>query len=476
MILSIPVSITAPPQDPPSEETKDSGASESGAPDTGASDSGSSDEKGSSDGEKKRHWLRWLIILAAMLLVVGIAAGGTAYYLARRAVADIPTVDLSRGTLASPAKGNEIQNFLIIGSDSRMDVDPSYGGSKIGGERSDTIMIAQLDPRRDKGVVVSIPRDTRVEIPGHGTDKINAAYAEGGVQLAVDTVKAFTGLPIHHYIEINFEGFSEVVDALGGVDICVDQPIRDQMTGLDLRSAGCHHLTGEFALAYARSREPLVYEDGKWRAETSGDFGRIQRQQTFMKALMKRAISVNAVGRWKDLSKAVSKGVRIDAGLDFDQFMALYGRFSDMTPEKVEMLSVPGEAETIKGVSYVIAKEPDTSNLFHSLGSSREDESVGGGSIDITSTTVSQVQVKILNGTATMGLAAEAANRLKQKGFFVAGTGDTRQMNATEIRYEKGNESKANAVKQALGVGHLIESKQPLEADVIIYLGKDYRQ
>lgn len=452
--------MTSPPHDPPKDDTTGEPRAPERAP-----------EKTETP-PRKRRWVRWLVILSCMLLVIGAAGAGAAYYLAKKAVSDIPTVDLNRGTLAARGGATDPVNFLLIGSDSRLDVDDSYGGDEIGGQRSDTIMIAQLDPRRDKGIVVSIPRDTRVDIPGHGADKINAAYSIGGVQLAVDTIKEFTNLPIHHYIEINFAGFSDVVDAVGGVDICVDQPIRDKMSGLDLKEAGCHHLTGEFALAYARSRSPQIYEDGKWHDDTAGDFGRIQRQQTFMRALMKRAISVNAVGRWQELSKAVQKGVRIDEGLDFDKFMALYSKFAEMTPDKVEMLSVPGTAEMIKGVSYVVAKEPDTTNLFRTLGATRGGSTAGGEMIEISPSM--QIQVKVLNGTSTMGLGADAAALLKEKGFFVVGTGDAKHLVQTEIRYERSNEEKAKAVRDALGVGIIVESKQPLEGDVVVYLGKDY--
>lgn len=455
VIRSMPVSVTAPPQDPPVEKPVEKAAPEP-------------------EPEKKRHWVRWIVILAVMLMVISSAVAGTGYYLARKAVADIPTVDLQRNTLAHANQG-DVQNFLILGSDSRMDVDKSYGGSKIGGERSDTIMVLQLDPRRDKGIVLSIPRDTKVDIPGHGSDKINAAYSDGGTQLAVETVKSFTGLPIHHYIEVNFEGFTQVVDAVGGVDICVDQPIRDEMTGLDLKTEGCHHLTGEFALAYARSREAQVYEDGKWKAETSGDFGRIQRQQNFMRALMKKAISINAVGRFSELSKAIRQGVKIDEGLNFDKLMEVYGKFSSMTPEKVEMLSVPGEPQNIKGVSYVIAKEPDTTNLFHSLGAQKDTSSTPGQLVDANGNLAPQIQVKILNGTQTMGLAAEAASKLKSKGFFVTGAGDTKSTATTEIKYEKGAEAQAQQVKTALGAGNLVESKTSLDGNVVVYLGRDFR-
>lgn len=456
------MTVSAPPEDPPTEDVQEEEES--------ASDASDESRTSGEPPKKRRRILRWLAIFAALLVLITGAVAGAAYYLARRTVSNIPKVDVD---LSAPVRGDP-ENFLVIGSDTREEVDDDFGGRSVGGRRSDTIMVLQINPRIDKGIVLSIPRDTRVEIPGHGYDKINAAYAIGGPQLAVDTVTKFTGLKIHHYVEINFEGFQELVDAVGGVDICVDAPIRDKMSGLDLKEEGCHHLTGEYALAYVRSRHAEIYEDGRWKDDTAGDFGRIERQQTFIRALMKQAVSVNAVTRWREYAAAVEKGVKIDNGVNVNQFLELYSKFGEMTPDKVEMLSVPGDSEMIGGVSYVIAKQPEANNLFHSLGG--EIEGMPGSSPLPTS--VQQIQVKVLNGTSESGLAQQWADKLKAQGFVILGTGSAKGVSKTQIQYRRGEEEKAKTVQQALGgIGVLIESSRgSTETAIVIILGKDARE
>jgi len=162
--------------------------------------------------------------------------------------------------------------ILILGRDTR-DTEGERG-------RADTIMLLYLDPEKSTGSLLSIPRDTYVEIPGHGEDKINAAYAYGGEELMIKTIQDFIGSEINHYITLDFQGFIDLVDAMGGVDITIDRPLVDPLSGANL-SPGDHHLTGEQALAYTRSR-----------ATELGDIGRIQRQQHLFKELIAQKLNV----------------------------------------------------------------------------------------------------------------------------------------------------------------------------------------
>ncbi len=425
---------------------------------------------------RKRSRSRGRRVAKALALVVAVAmvgvgaTSGLGYYLAHQAVDQIPTVDVRPDTLA-PVEAGRPQNFLVLGSDSREGQNSEYGSPDVvGGRRSDTIMVLQLDPNKFRGVVLSIPRDTRVEIPGHGVDKINAAYAYGGPDLAIATVSNFTGLDIHHYIEIDFSGFISVVDALGGVEICFDAPIRDAMTGLNIQSAGCHKLDGENALAFTRSRTPEIYENGRWVPETTGDFGRIQRQQQFLKALMRQAISVNAIARWRELSKAVSQGVKVDDGVDVESFIQLYRRFGDMSPDRVEMLSVPGEARTIGGVSYVVPKQPDATNLFHSLGARQSSDDQGQNQL----VRVVQIKVKVLDATGKSGRADEIVDRLKAEGFSIIDVVDLRPSPGSEVRYERGVESYARTLSSLIGSQvDLVPTSRALEGDIVLKLGSD---
>ena len=174
--------------------------------------------------------------------------------------------------LAPIESPEEPVTILILGRDSR-DTEDEMG-------RADTIMLLYLDPKDATGSLLSIPRDTLVDIPGHGQDKINAAYAYGGEELMIKTIQDFIGAEINHYVTLDFQGFIDLIDAMGGVDITIDRPLVDEKSGANL-SPGDHHLTGEQALAYTRSR-----------ATELGDIGRIQRQQNLFKQLIAQKLNV----------------------------------------------------------------------------------------------------------------------------------------------------------------------------------------
>jgi LCP family protein required for cell wall assembly len=175
-------------------------------------------------------------------------------------------------------------NWLIVGSDSRAGLTPqqeqqlSTGdvAAAGGGQRTDTIMIAHLPDNSTKPTLVSLPRDSEVSIPGHGTDKINAAFSIGGAPLLVETVEQATGLHIDHYAEIGFGGFANIVDAVGGVNMCVDQTMHDDYTNVTI-PAGCSTLNGSQALGFVRMRHSA--------ATPRSDLDRVENQRKFIGAL-----------------------------------------------------------------------------------------------------------------------------------------------------------------------------------------------
>ena len=207
-------------------------------------------------------------------------------------VAKIPRVQL---TTAAPASSSA-ENFLIIGSDtSRVRVEPGAGQrvrqcAVASGQRSDTMMVLHADGPRS--YAVSFPRDLWVNIPDHGTMKLNAAFNDGP-QKVIDTINADFGVPINHYLEVNFETFQDIVDAVGNVPVYFPYPARDQYTGLGPTPvAGCYRLDGPASSAYVRSRHLEYYENGKWvDASPHADLDRIQRQQSFIKKLGRIAVA-----------------------------------------------------------------------------------------------------------------------------------------------------------------------------------------
>ena len=202
--------------------------------------------------------------------------------------------------------------WLLVGSDSRQHLTPEQQanlatGGDVGNGRTDTILLVHIPApwSSTRTTMVSIPRDSYVEIPDYGSDKINAAFAVGGAALLAQTVEQATGLRIDHYAEIGFDGFAEMVDAVGGVRMCPAEPISDPLAGIDL-PAGCQKLDGRSALGYVRTR-----------ATPRADLDRMLNQRAFMSALLHRAASpavlLNPL-RWYPMAHAATGAVAVDEG------------------------------------------------------------------------------------------------------------------------------------------------------------------
>jgi LCP family protein required for cell wall assembly len=210
-----------------------------------------------------------------------------------------------------PAAGRGT-NWLLVGSDSRQGLSVEQQnalatGGDIGNGRTDTILLIHLPElgSSTRPTAVSIPRDSYVPIPGNGKDKINAAFAMGGAPLLTQTVEQATGLRLDHYAEIGFGGFAGVVDALGGVSLCLPEPISDPLAGIDL-PAGCQELDGRNALGYVRSR-----------ATPRADLDRMVNQRQFVSALLQRAASPAVwlnPWRWYSVPHAAVAALTVNQG------------------------------------------------------------------------------------------------------------------------------------------------------------------
>ena len=270
-------------------------------------------------------------LLVAVAIVVML---GTAGFMGIARALDDSLADVRRelsltSVLVDP--NDQFVNFLVVGSDSRAGADPNDpdfanvgGEGDVQGRRSDTLIVVNVEKSTGIISLMSVPRDLWVTIgDGENTERINVAYREGAA-VVVRTINRALGIPIHHYLEIDFQGFKQLVDAVGGVTVCVEHPTRDRNTGLYIRP-GCKNLDGVDSLAYARSRFFEEKVDGQWRMDGTSDIGRGKRQRLFTALLMQTAVNrtLSDPFRAGAVMRGATSALLVDERLDMVEFAQL---------------------------------------------------------------------------------------------------------------------------------------------------------
>ncbi len=287
---------------------------------------------------KKRRIWPWFLLFFCFVLA---AVAGALF--ASSSLLDKPAGDTASDGLL---KVKDKTTIMIMGVDER---DDDVG-------RSDTLMIATIDPKKDQAALLSIPRDTRVKIKGHGYDKINAAYAYGGHKLTESTVEGLLGVDVEHYIMINTKSFQKIIDAIGGIDIDVEKRMYyedpwDDDGGLVINlRPGMQHMDGKTAMTYVRFRDE------------EGDIGRIKRQQKFMKACMDKLVSPSIIPKLPTVISEVMDSIKTD--LSMRQLLEFAGTLKSAQKNGLKTEMVPGRPLYIDGVSYWI---PNISELRTTL-------------------------------------------------------------------------------------------------------------
>ena len=394
---------------------------------------------------RRRTLLRTLAILAVLVAVLASAGLVYGYRYADRLVrtGKRPVAGLT------PVGSGQPMNILLVGSDSRTGLTRRQLGRiqtvKVPGRRTDTIMVLHVSPRRDKAVMVSLPRDLRTTVDGR-TSKINAAFAVGGPGLLVRTVEQTTGLPINHYAEIDFAGFLKVVDALGGITLCnrTGHRLDDGYANLHM-APGCRSMRGVQALAFVRARH------------VDSDFGRIGRQQEFMRAVVAK---LEARGNLVNLPKLLGVAdvatdhLRTDHTLSTATAIGLARRLRKLDPASIDMRVYPSVAAPPRcpGCAAFVDPLPEAGILMRAL--ARDAAQLppvglpGGRGVSLAATSVT-----VLNGGGVEGAAAKAAADLRRLGVRVAGTGNAARPTgrASTLAYPPGLERQARLLGDVLG-------------------------
>ncbi|SHM21926.1 LCP family protein [Cryptosporangium aurantiacum] len=317
------------------------------------------------------------LIVGVSLLLVSVGTIGAAWAISARyeknikradLLGDVPTTTRTDDTGSTYDRGDDVVgplNFLVLGSDSRL-ADPSVQANTVG-ERSDTMMLVHITADLQSAYVVSIPRDSYVEIPEGGTwqggkNKINAAFSYGGAPLAAKTVYNLTGLPLDGAVVVDFNGVRTMVNAVGGVRVCTSYTVRSIHTDR-VWAAGCHHMGGDSALDFMRQRYSVP----------GSDFGRIHNQQVVLKALLDRAVSGGTLTnplRFDAFLRAATGAITVDDNMDVEALaIALRGlRPGDLT---FETLPYTSESLWTPFGTAVQVDEQATAEMFAAINEDR---------------------------------------------------------------------------------------------------------
>jgi LCP family protein required for cell wall assembly len=366
-------------------------------------------------------------------------------------------------------------NLLVVGSDSRAALDDADGRryGDVGGQRNDVTLIVRVEPASKRVSLLSIPRDLVVPIAGSGAqNRINAAFAGGPGQL-VQTIEQNFGIPINHYVLIDFDGFRAIVDALHGIEVRFPYPARDQLSGLNVTEPGCIHLNGGRALALARSRHFTYLKDGVWRSDPLADLGRIRRQHAFLQALVEAALAkglTNPVRANAFIGSLVHE-VTKDSALKVRDVIRLAASFRSFKPSKLTSytlpVAVPSGDHPLGDI--LVPKRPDAELTI--------DRFLGRTSPATTGAAAGGATLTVLNALGTDGLAAATATKLRRTGYRIATVGNAPAADWTrsQVRYPPGRLADAKTLAGTLvGGAGLTEDPSLSGSSLTLVLGPGF--
>ena len=330
-------------------------------------------------------------------------------------------------------------------------------------------MILRLDPGTERASLLSLPRDLWVPLASGGNQRLNSAIQSGGPGELIDTIEGYLGIPVHHYIQVDFAGFQELVDVIGGVDVYFADPARDSRSLLSIEEAGCVTLDGQQALSYVRSRHFQIYQDGRWRSDGSADLGRISRQQDFIVRALQGAVD-NGVRNPVTLDRLVNAGlatVTVDDLLTADDIIDLGRAFRGFDPGALDLYSLPVVPSAVGGASVL--------RLVDDRAQPTLDRFRGTDAQDLRP---ADVRVLVLNGSGVTG-PGQRGRRTIWRGPGSARSGRARRSASTSPRRSSGTwraaRPRPTLVARYLDPGARLELVEgPLGADVAVVTGQDY--
>jgi LCP family protein required for cell wall assembly len=428
---------------------------------------------------RKARIAGWLVVLVTAL-VTGSSLAAYAEYLST--VHSIETFSTASISGDQPPAYNSSENILVVGSQSRAGSNERFGAS-VQGQSSDTMVVLHITPGHEGAVVIGLPLDTEVPIlacgpdglgdpgqpaqPGQ-TEMLNATFAYGGPPCLWKTVEEQTGIRIDHYIGLTFTGFEQVINDIGGVNVCLPTAIHGPPSGIDL-SAGLHHVTGAQAVAVWR---------GSYAGEGSGPQG-MQRQQGLVAGLIQEIKSGGLLSNYSELFKTLrdtAKALTVDQGLSVDALVSLAEDLRTLSGQSVQFVTVPAVPDPA-GTGRVLWQQPEAGQLFHAIA---HDAAIPRSVTSPPSTaSPGDVQVDVENGNGITGVAAQAASALTRRGFKVTKTGNAANFDyvSNVIEYASpADMGEVNTLRAQFSSGSVQLQEDPKLAPGTVYLilGSDF--
>jgi LCP family protein required for cell wall assembly len=380
--------------------------------------------------------------------------------------------------------------MLVIGTDSRAINNGSlYGGtSAVGGQRSDSIILVRVVPKAHALALMSIPRDTLVPIPGHGTTRINTAFSSGNPSLLSTVLDQDFGIQINHVAIFNFDTFQAVADAVGGVGQYFPAPAKDAFSLLNIPNAGCYNLTGAQALGFVRSREYQYYLNGEWHYQLypESDLARIQRQQAFFRNLVHKAKKVAPTNpiALNNIIAGVTKNLTLDSGFSNSLIFDLADAFKSAnvstipsyTYPTVNSSAVPGALDPQKQAGQAMIQQ--WLDVGQPAAPSTPQSHTPATPPKIT-VSPSSVSISVENGSGVGGQAARAGQDLTSLGYHATVSGDAPTFGQvkSEIEYAPDSLAAAKQVQSQLVGGATLAldtGLTPTPYNLIVVTGQNY--
>ncbi|MFN3215684.1 MAG: LCP family protein [Acidimicrobiales bacterium] len=418
----------------------------------------------------RRTWPQRLFLFFNLFVIVAAMASAGVLAYAKDTVSSIPRVAFPGDVLATEdADSNEPINFLLVGADSIATLDE---GDPLRNTRSeanlltDTMIVLRVDPESGAAAVMSIPRDLWIPDLGY---KINSAYALGEEDLLVSTIQDFLDIPIHRYIQVDFNGFLELMRVLGGIRVQIDYPLRDEKAQFSVNETGCVRLTPRQALGYVRSRTLTAETSpGVWElVDQTSDFGRIQRQQDFLVLALQRAFDqgMRNPNTLRGLIEDVGAGgyVQLDTRTTPQDILDLGRDFEDFRAESLQRYTLPVEIGNVGQASVLFLVESEAQRVLNVFRGEEADNI--------------SFRIAVRNGTGETGLAQEVQLALNLEGFNVTETGnaDDFAYDTTVIRHSAAQKRQAEILARWLEAEPLLEEIDAgVDAPVELIAGADW--